>query len=149
MLSWWPQSLCSCFLAWGSSCQSPQRLRLIKVGGLVKGHCGSLIARGDEHSIWLCNLANTVVGRGHGGWCAAYDESEQVLQITTEVTRQQCCLLRMAAHQCSDVSCGPLAAGPQWALDEAEAARLSGVGTVPLRMAQMMGQQKTRKGPLL
>jgi len=62
------------------------------VGELVKGHCGSLITRGDEHSVRLHNLANTVIGRGHGRWCPVYDESEQVLQITTEVTRQQCCV---------------------------------------------------------
>ena len=34
--------------------------------GLVKGRCGSLIASGDEHSVRLHNLANTVIGRGHG-----------------------------------------------------------------------------------
>ena len=62
------------------------------VGELVKGHCGSLITRGDEHSVRLHNLANTVIGRGHGRWCPVYDESEQVLQVTTEVTRQQCCV---------------------------------------------------------
>ena len=36
------------------------------VGELVKGRCGSLTARGDEHSVRLHNLANTVIGRGHG-----------------------------------------------------------------------------------
>ena len=36
------------------------------VGGLVMGRCGSLITSGDEHSVRLHNLANAVIGRGHG-----------------------------------------------------------------------------------
>ena len=76
-------------LAWGNSDQSPQRQR-VHTGGLVEGRSGGLLSVGDAHSVWLRDLANIVVSRGHSRWCPAYVESEQALLNTTEVTQQQC-----------------------------------------------------------
>ena len=43
------------------------------------------------NSVWLCDIANIVVSKGHSMRCRpAYVESEQVLLNITEVTRQQC-----------------------------------------------------------
>ena len=85
MLSCWPQSHCSCLLP----CPSLEHWRVHR-GGLNEGCSGSLLSGGDTHSVWLCNLANTVVSRGHSRGCPVYAESKRPLLNTTEVTLQQC-----------------------------------------------------------
>ena len=50
----------------------------------------SLLSLGDAHSVWLRDLANTGVSRGHSRLCPAYVESEPALLNTTELTRQEC-----------------------------------------------------------
>ena len=89
-LSWWPQSQCSSLLPcmgqfWSkpSTSESPHR----RIGG---GTSRRSALWGDAHSVWLRDLANIVVSRGHSRWCPAYVESEQALLNTTEVTQQQC-----------------------------------------------------------
>ena len=62
----------------------------VHIGGLVEGCSGGLLSRGDAHSVWVCDLANIVVSRGHSRWCPGYVESGQALPYTTKVTRQQC-----------------------------------------------------------
>ena len=86
MLSCWPPSQRLCLLrclrqVWSkpSTSESPHR----RIGG-------NLLSRGDVHSVWLRDLANIVVSRGHSRWCPACVESEQALLNTNKVTRQQC-----------------------------------------------------------
>ena len=44
----------------------------------------------DAHSVWLRDLVNIAISKGHSRWCPAYVESEQALLNTTELTQHQC-----------------------------------------------------------
>ena len=99
-------------LAWGSSDQIRQCLR-VHTGGLVEGCSGSLVSGGDAHSVWLHNLANIAISRGHSRWCPAYVQSEQALLNTTKVIQQQCSVSfgGQPTNQ-ARYSCGPLGERP-------------------------------------
>ena len=138
-------------LARGSSDQSTQRQR-VHIGGLVEGGSGGLLSGGDAHSVWLHDLANIVISRGHSRWCPAYVQSEQAPLSTTEVTWQQCSV-SFVWQPTNDLMSLPAdlwgwGHDAKWALGVAGGrdARMSSVRAVPLRLAPMIGQQEKKRG---
>ena len=54
-------------------------------------HSDVSLSGGHAHKIWLHDVADGAVSRGHGGWCPAYVQSEQASPSTTHyVARWQC-----------------------------------------------------------
>ena len=138
------------FLAWSSSDQSPHRQR-VSTRGLVEEHGGGLLSGG----VWgggeftQCDSAtNTVIHRRHSRWCLAYVEWKQALLNTTEVTRQQYSISfrwQPTNHLTSPpVDLWGQGRDAELVLGVARGrdAGTSGLGAVPLRLAQMIGQQK-------
>ena len=140
------------FFVWGGSdpslqCQSPRR---------QQDWCSNMVAvcsvEGMLTLSWLWDLANTVVSRGHSRGCPVL----RIYWIWAGITEHHWsdmaavqCLLWMAANQQSDISRGPLAAGP-WCWVSLGYGRRGWCGDkqcrcIPLMSAQMLEQQKKYK----
>ena len=121
----------------------------VHIGGLVEGCSGGLLSRGDAHSVWVCDLANIVVSRGHSRWCPGYVESGQALPYTTKVTRQQCSV-SFRWQPTNDLKSPPVdlwGKNKPWmwpAVGDAWTSR-AGEMFMTMRSAQMMGQQQKTK----
>ena len=127
-----------------SMSESPHR----RIGG---GTWWRFALWGDAHSVWLQNLINIVVSRGHRRWCPAYVQSEQALLNSTKVTQQQCSVF-FGWQPTNNLTSLPVdlwgqGRDAEWVLGVAKGgdARTSGAGAVPLRLAQMMGQQQQQQ----
>ena len=85
-------------ILWSGTCMffTPSAAELLlskgghgRIGRLTEGHGGGLPSGGDAHSVWLSNLANTVVTWGHSSCVLHNVESEQTLVNATEINWQQ------------------------------------------------------------
>ena len=73
------------FLAQGSFDEKPL-VSEVYSGTVIGGCGGGLLSGADAHLVWLCDLNNIVVSRGHSRWCPA--ESKRGSLNTTNVTWQ-------------------------------------------------------------
>ena len=137
-------------LAWGSSDQSPQHQR-VHIGGLVEGRSGGLLSGEtltQSDSATLRTLSS--VGGTVGGVLRMLNQNRHYWTppkwlSSSAVFPSDGSLPTIWRHFLWTSGGGAAMRNEPWVWPEVRDAGTSGAGAVPLRSAQMMGQQKKKK----